>query len=96
MRDHDGALTFAPRLPERLSRLTFRLCFRGRRLKVEVDQQQARYSLRQGESLQLAHHGEKFEVTAAASVTRMIPPAPVHDLPKQPPSRAPARRSPAG
>jgi alpha,alpha-trehalose phosphorylase len=96
MRDHDGALTFAPRLPERLSHLTFRLCFRGRRLKVEVDQQQARYSLRQGESLQLAHHGEKFEVTAAASVTRMIPPAPVHDLPKQPPSRAPARRSPAG
>ena len=96
MRDHDGALTFAPRLPERLSHLTFRLCFRGRRLKVEVDQQQARYSLRQGESLQLAHHGEKFEVTAAESVTRMIPPAPVHDLPKQPPSRAPARRSPAG
>ena len=88
MRDHDGALTFAPRLPERLSRLTFRLCFRGRRLKVEVDQQQARYSLRQGESLEIAHHGEKFEVTAAESVTRMIPPAPAHDLPKQPPSRA--------
>ena len=51
MRDHDGALTFAPRLPERLSHLTFRLCFRGRRLKVEVDQQKARYSLRHGESL---------------------------------------------
>jgi alpha,alpha-trehalose phosphorylase len=96
MRDHNGALTFAPRLPERLSRLTFRLCFRGRRLKVEVDQQQARYSLSQGESLEIAHHGERFEVTAAEPVTRMIPPARTHDLPRQPASRAPARRSPAG
>ena len=81
MRDHDGALTFAPRLPERLSRLTFRLCFRGRRLKVEVDQQQARYSLRQGESLEVAHYGETFDVTAAEPVTRTIPPAPARDLP---------------
>ena len=37
MRDHDGSLSFAPRLPERLSRLAFGLCFRGRRLRVEVD-----------------------------------------------------------
>jgi alpha,alpha-trehalose phosphorylase len=95
MRDHDGALTFAPRLPERLSRLTFRLCFRARRLTVEVDQQQARYSLRQGESLELAHYGETFDVTAAEPITRTIPPAPARDLPRQPPSRAPARRSPA-
>ncbi|MGI8420701.1 MAG: glycoside hydrolase family 65 protein, partial [Gaiellaceae bacterium] len=45
MRDHNGALTFAPRLPERLSRLAFGLCFRGRRMKVEVEPEQARYSL---------------------------------------------------
>jgi alpha,alpha-trehalose phosphorylase len=30
MRDHGGSLSFAPQLPQRLSRLTFRLCFRGR------------------------------------------------------------------
>jgi alpha,alpha-trehalose phosphorylase len=94
MRDHDGALTFAPRLPERLSRLTFRLCFRGRRLKVEVDQQQARYSLRQGGSLEVAHYGETFDVAAAEPVTRRIPPARARDLPRQPASRAPARRGP--
>ena len=36
MRDHDGKLTFAPRLPPRLERLAFRLLFRGSLLKVEV------------------------------------------------------------
>ncbi len=96
MRDHGGRLAFAPRLPERLNRLAFGLCFRGRRLKVEVDQQQARYSLRQGEPLEIAHHGETFDVTGAEPVMRAIPPAQTRDLPKQPPGRAPARRRPAG
>ena len=36
MRDHDGALSFTPRLPQRLTRLAFGMCFRGRRLRVEV------------------------------------------------------------
>jgi alpha,alpha-trehalose phosphorylase len=96
MRDHDGALTFAPRLPQRLNRLAFGVCFRGRRLKVEVDQRQARYSLRQGEPLQIAHHGETFDVTGAEAVTRTIPTAPVRDLPGQPTGRAPACRRPGG
>jgi alpha,alpha-trehalose phosphorylase len=94
MRDHGGTLSFAPRLPQRLNRLAFGLCFRGRRLKVEVDQRQARYSLRQGEPLQIAHHGEPFDVTEAEAVTRTIPTAPAHELPGQPPGRAPARRRP--
>src|SRR5205814_708930 len=34
MRDHDGFLSFAPRLPPRLERLAFGLRFRGRVLKV--------------------------------------------------------------
>ena len=37
MRDHGGELRFAPRLPERLTRLAFRLRLRGSRLSVEVD-----------------------------------------------------------
>ena len=44
MRDHDGMLSFAPRLPERLTRLAFGLCFRERRLRVEVTHEEARYS----------------------------------------------------
>ena len=62
MRDHDGILSFAPRLPQALTRLTFRLCFRGRRLLVEVGPEQATYSLLQGASLEIVHHGEKTTV----------------------------------
>ena len=36
MRDHGDTLTFAPRLPARLTRLSFRLIYRGRRLRVTV------------------------------------------------------------
>jgi alpha,alpha-trehalose phosphorylase len=95
MRDHDGSLTFAPRLPERLNRLAFRLCFRGRRLKVEVESDQARYSLLEGAPLELTHHGQTISVFARKSVTRAIPPPPARDAPRQPPGRAPARRHPA-
>jgi alpha,alpha-trehalose phosphorylase len=96
MRDHDGSLTFAPRLPQRLRRLAFRLCFRGRRLRVEVESDQARYSLLEGASLQVAHHGEAVTVTAEKPVTCAIPAKPAGKAPVQPPGRAPARRRPAG
>jgi alpha,alpha-trehalose phosphorylase len=95
MRDHDGSLTFAPRLPERLNRLAFRLCFRGRRLKVEVEPDRARYSLLEGAPLELTHHGQTISVFARKPVTRAIPPPPARDAPRQPPGRAPARRQPA-
>ena len=36
MRDHDGELTFAPRLPAALTRLAFGVLVRGRTLRVEV------------------------------------------------------------
>jgi len=94
MRDHDGALAFAPRLPERIGRLAFGLCFRGRRLRVEVERAQARYSLRAGEPLELSHHGEPLVVAADEPVVRPIPTAPQREPPSQPPGRAPARRRP--
>jgi alpha,alpha-trehalose phosphorylase len=96
MRDHAGSLSFTPRLPEGLSRLAFGLCFRGRRLKVEVDAQQVRYSLRDGAPLQISHHGEPISVTAEKPVTRTIPEPPARVVPTQPPGRAPVRRRPAG
>jgi alpha,alpha-trehalose phosphorylase len=96
MRDHDGSLAFAPRLPERLSRLAFGLCFRGRRLKVEVEPHQARYSLRDGAPLDITHHGVTVKVRVETPVTCAIPAPPARDVPKQPPGRAPARRRAAG
>src|SRR5205085_8888178 len=37
MRDHDGALTFAPRLSDRLTRLAFRLTYRRRCIEVAIE-----------------------------------------------------------
>ena len=73
MRDHDGVLSFTPRLPERLTRLAFGMCFRGRRLRVEVTHEQARYSLLQGSPLELTHHGHAITVTTGRPVTCPIP-----------------------
>jgi len=95
MRDHEGSLSFAPRLPQQLSRLGFRLLFRGRRIMVEVDHQQARYTLLQGAPLDLAHHGATVTLVPDEPVTCPIPGSPAHDAPAQPPGRAPARRRPS-
>jgi alpha,alpha-trehalose phosphorylase len=95
MRDHDGTLSFAPRLPERLNRLAFGVCFRGRRLRVEIEPAEARYTLRTGTPLELVHHGEPVTVGGGAPVTRPIPPPPVREPPEHPPGRAPARRTPS-
>jgi alpha,alpha-trehalose phosphorylase len=94
MRDYGGSLSFAPRLPERLSRLTFRLCFRGRRIRVEVDHRQARYSLLQGDPLEVAHHGATVSLVPDEPVARPIPKPPSRKAPTQPPGRAPVRRQP--
>jgi alpha,alpha-trehalose phosphorylase len=95
MRDHEGELSFAPRLPQRLARLAFGLCFRGRRLRVEVNHQSARYVLLEGESLRIAHHGEAVTVPPEDAITCPIPELrPPGPPPRQPPGREPARRRP--
>ena len=92
MRDHDGILSFTPRLPQALARLTFRLCFRGQRLLVKVEHKQATYSLLQGSSLEIVHHGKRATVDAQRPLTRPIPPPAARETPSQPPGRAPERR----
>jgi alpha,alpha-trehalose phosphorylase len=94
MRDHGGLLRFTPRLPDALNRLAFRVMFRGRRLLVDVRQQQARYTLGDGDPLEILHHGERVTLERSRPVTRRIPRAPILDPPKQPAGRAPARRRP--
>jgi alpha,alpha-trehalose phosphorylase len=93
MRDHDGRLTFAPRLPSRLARLAFRIVFRGSRLRVEVTKAEATYTLAAGDPLEIAHHGAPITVSTEAPVTLAIPPAPVRPEPRQPDGRAPKRRA---
>jgi alpha,alpha-trehalose phosphorylase len=92
LRDHNGELTFKPRLPARIERLAFRLVFRARHLKVDVGKTEATYTIFAGEPLELRHHGEAITVARGEPVNRSIPPAPSHPTPSQPPGRAPARR----
>ena len=92
MRDFDGSLTFAPKLPPRLERLAFRVVYRGSRLTVDARKEEATYTLTTGQPLQIGHHGEELTVSADAPVTRPIPPVSARPRPKQPPGRAPAER----
>jgi alpha,alpha-trehalose phosphorylase len=94
LRTHDGALTFAPRLPEALNRVVFRVSFCDRRVVVDVRHEQARYTLLEGDPLEITHHGATVALRSARAVTRRIPPAPKRDAPRQPPGREPARRRP--
>ncbi|MYR01417.1 glycosyl hydrolase family 65 protein, partial [Streptomyces sp. SID6139] len=63
MRRDGERLRFAPRLPERLSRLAFHVQFRGRRLRVEIDADKTTYELLDGPPLDLRHHGDAVTVT---------------------------------
>ena len=93
LRDHDGFLSFAPRLPTRLERLAFGLRFRDRLLKVEATKTEATYTLEDGEPLELSHHGKRVTVSTERSVTRRIPPAkPGRPAPSPPPGREPMFR----
>jgi alpha,alpha-trehalose phosphorylase len=92
MRDHGDTLSFAPRLPSRLSRLAFRLVYRGRRLRVDVSGDAVSYEVLEGEPLELVHHGEPLTVHRGAPERRGLP-SPVQRDAAQPPSgRLPPRR----
>ncbi|GGK98366.1 glycoside hydrolase family 65 protein [Mangrovihabitans endophyticus] len=97
MRDYNGELSFAPRLPSRINRLEFSLLWRGLRLRVEVNAGEVTYSLRNGGGsarLQLRHHGKEVEVSQVKPVTVAIPPpVPTGPAPTQPAGRAPVRRA---
>jgi alpha,alpha-trehalose phosphorylase len=74
LRDHGDEIAFAPRLPAALTRLSFRLLYRGRRLRVEVGEEEARYELLAGDPLRLRHHGEVLTVSTGAPLTAPCPP----------------------
>ena len=62
MRAEQGRLSFAPRLPAGIGRLTFRVLYRGSTLVVRTDGDSATYRVRSGPPLEIAHHGEPIEV----------------------------------
>jgi len=93
LRHHDGALSFAPQLPDRITRLTFTVRWRGLRIGVDVEQHQATYHLRDGtdSSMAFRHHGEEATVITGQPVTLPIRRrSPMLARPSQPPRREPS------
>jgi alpha,alpha-trehalose phosphorylase len=99
LREHDGLLSFAPRLPDRISRLSFTVRWRGLLLGVDIEPDQATYTLRggPGPSLAFRHDGKDVTVTTATPVTEPISKRPpMLPRPPQPPGREPAHPSESG
>jgi alpha,alpha-trehalose phosphorylase len=91
MRDYGEILTFAPRLPAPLTRLRFRLLYRGRRIRIDITHGSARYELLDGEPLQVLHYGELITLAQnAPQLTR------VHQTVPEPPPVGPPHGRHAG
>jgi alpha,alpha-trehalose phosphorylase len=101
MRDHAGRLTFAPRLPPKLTRICFRMTYQGCTLLVDVHRDVAggearadatTYRLLAGGPLDTTHHGTPVRLEAGEAVTLPVPAAPTVDPVTQPAGREPRRR----
>jgi len=88
LRDHSETLAFAPRLPPRLTRLSFRLLYRGQCLHVDISSGHARYELLDGESLDVLHHGETVTLVPGSPQTHLFPALPEPPPVEPPPGRA--------
>jgi alpha,alpha-trehalose phosphorylase len=93
VRPREGSLAFAPRLPEDIARLTFRVLFRNRRIGVEVTATDAKYHLLEGSALAVWHHGDKLTLSTNEAVTLPIPRIKAGPRPTQPPGRVPLERA---
>lgn len=93
-RQRGERLSFAPRLPDPLRRLSFPFAFRGRRLRVEITEKGARYRLQAGAPLEVFHWDERLLVAVDAPAEAPIPPQSPPPRLRQPPGRAPSRRGP--
>jgi alpha,alpha-trehalose phosphorylase len=92
LRLNDGAVAFAPCLPEGITRLAFTILVRAQRLRVEVTHSAARYLLADGGPLEITHYGMRLELAAGKRREHHIPRRPALPRPSQPAGRAPARR----
>jgi alpha,alpha-trehalose phosphorylase len=91
MRAGFGALAFNPRLPDGITGLTCRMRYRGRKLRVTIALDRAKYELIEGDPMPVTHHGEEFEL-GKKPVERKIPRVEASPRPEQPHGRPPYSR----
>jgi len=74
MRDYNGVLTFDPRLPATWPTLTYRFCWRGNRVLVELTQDRIRFSIVDGDGeVPVTVRGEEYVVSPGAPVEVTLP-----------------------
>jgi alpha,alpha-trehalose phosphorylase len=93
MRYHEGGLCFSPKLPEKLARLAFSVQVLRRRLRVEITDLTATYTLVEGAPLEIQHYGQPITVSDKSPQTRDVPEQTARPEPRQPPGRRPDRRA---
>jgi alpha,alpha-trehalose phosphorylase len=94
LRDYDALLSFAPQLPDRITRLSFTVRWRGLRLGVDISPDRATYTLRDGpgSSLAFRHNGQQVTVTVGKPITERINKRPpLLPRPRQPLGREPVQ-----
>jgi alpha,alpha-trehalose phosphorylase len=94
LRHANGSVSFAPRLPEGITRIAFTLVVRGQRLRVEVTHETATYSVTNGHPLEILHYDEKVHVTADKPQARPLQAVQAQPRPSQPRGREPVHRRP--
>ena len=95
LRDDEGCLCLDPQLPDGISRLRFRLRWRGFRLVVDVGHDQVSYALRDGPDgvLAIRHGGKDVHLSTQSSTTVALRArGPLLPLPPQPPGLQPISR----
>jgi alpha,alpha-trehalose phosphorylase len=95
LRDDEGILALDPQLPEEITRMCFRLRWRGFRVTVDFDHEQVTYTLRDGPDgeLTIQHAGEELRLsTKADSMRQVVPRKATLPAPQQPKGRPPMRR----
>jgi alpha,alpha-trehalose phosphorylase len=95
MRARDHQLSFAPRLPPGITRLAFRIRYRGRRIGVTAQRDEATFELLDGPPIEIVSHGTRLSLGDDA-VHQPIPVLIRKDRPTQPAGREPFRRPRSG
>lgn len=72
MRESNGRLSFRPRLPARMTRLSFKVRFRGSTLRVDVTSRSATYTVESGKGLTVVHGQESLRLDPGAEVQRPL------------------------
>jgi alpha,alpha-trehalose phosphorylase len=97
--DDEGVLSLDPHLPDGISRLRFRLRWRGFRLTVDVNHVDVTYTLRDGpgSGLKIRHAGQELKLTTDSPSTLAVRVRePLLPAPSQPPGREPVHRRTLG